>query len=230
MEHEYGSEMERIEMEERIHVMRDDLSGDAPLSAELVKAARDGNWAEAEKLLDGGADPRLCRCGDAYGVESALFYAIRGGQYDLARELYEAGDRLDDLIVESSEKMLSEAIAFLAHEMREGRNYFYDADKPLSECCRCSDFSRIGQLIGSATPEELNKSAVQTVRSWIYNFRRTERYAALLEDLRSRGARIAKAEKEELFAMISRRFDHCPAVLHPGRENVEKIIAIINRM
>lgn len=226
-----SAEMEKMAMEERIHVIREDLDGDPLLSAKLVKAALNENWEEAERLLDAGADPRICRFGDAFGVESALFRAIRKEQFGLAEKLYDAGDRLDDLVIEESGygTIPESALRFIVTEMRLGKNLFLDASKPLSECCRCADFSRIPQLIGSATPEELNKSVVPTVYAWIRYYQRTDLFAELLEDLRRRGAKIAEEEKTELRDAISRRFGRCPALMHPGRENVEKILGIIDK-
>lgn len=227
---EYEAEMEKMEMEERISVSREDLDGDALLSAQLVRAARDEEWPEVERLLAAGADPRICRCGDAYGVESALFYALRKGQYGIACKLYDAGDRLDDLVVEDDGTMPVEALWFLAQEMRAGCNWFRDESKPLSECCRCGDFGRIGELLDAATPEELNKSVAPAFYSWIRYFKQTDRYAELLEELRRRGAKIAETEKAELLDVVSRRFDRCPKVMHPGKANVEKIVAIIKSL
>ena len=51
MEKFISKEMEVMEMEERIHVIREDLTGDALLSAKLVKAAKENNWEEVENCL-----------------------------------------------------------------------------------------------------------------------------------------------------------------------------------
>ena len=98
MDKNISEQIEHMELEDRIHVIRQDLTGDPLLSGKLVKAAREKQWEEVEKLLSQGADPRICRSGDAYGYESALYYALLDKRYDMAEKLYEAGDRLDDLI------------------------------------------------------------------------------------------------------------------------------------
>ena len=67
-----SKEMDTMEMENPIRQIREDLPGDAMQSAKLVLAAFEKKWEEVEKLLKNGADPRICRRGDAYGVESAL--------------------------------------------------------------------------------------------------------------------------------------------------------------
>ena len=231
---EYEAEMEKMEMEEHIHVFRKDLDGDPLLSAKLVKAAVEENWPEVERLLDAGADPRICRFGAIDGVESALYYALWKEQYDIAIKLYDAGDRLDDLIIDDAAScyllMPNRVLGFLSREMRDGRNWFCDESKPLSECCRCADFGRIEQLIDTATQEELSRSVAPTVHSWIRYFKQTDRYAELLEELRRRGAKISEAEKQDLLAAISSRFGRCPKVMHPGAENVEKIVGIVNSL
>ena len=51
MEKFISSEMEKMGMEERIHAIREDLPGDALASAKLVKAAKENNGEEVEKLL-----------------------------------------------------------------------------------------------------------------------------------------------------------------------------------
>ena len=222
-------EMETMEMEHRIHRVREDLAGDPLAAARLVKAAVDENWAEAEKLLAAGADPRICRWGDAYGVESALYMALSDKQFALAEKLYDAGDRLDDLVTETERPLPWEVLDFLASEMRCGRNYFHDRSKPLSECCRCSAFEQIEKLLPEAGQEELNKSIAPTVRAWIRHSGRPDVYPAILEDLLARGARLAEAEKAELLADIEARFGRCPAVMHPGKEKVERMVRLIEK-
>ena len=229
MEKFISKEMEVMDMVERIHAIREDLTGDALTSAKLVKAAKENNWAEVEKLLADGADPRICRFGDAFGVESALFYALKAQRFDIAAKLYDAGDRLDDLIVETADNIPAEALEFLNLAMRHGDNYFYDESKSLSECCRCSNFAQIEKLMPEANPEELSKAFVNTVYSWIRYFERPDVYGRILEDLLAHGAGISQEDKDELLAAIDRRFGKCPAVMHPGKEVVEKIVAIIEK-
>ena len=133
MEKTISEQIEHMELEDRIHVIRQDLTGDPLLSGKLVKAARENHWEEVEKLLSQGADPRICRSGDAYGVESALFYAIIAKRFDMAEKLYKAGDRLDDLIPEDEGTihLSTETLAFLASSMRNGDNYFLDESRSI---------------------------------------------------------------------------------------------------
>ena len=134
MEKALEKELEKMEMEYHIHVIREDLKGDRLQSAKLVKAAYESNWKEVETLLEQGADPKICRYGDAIDKKSALYFAMVAEQFDLAEKLYDAGDRLDDVIPDEDEKIPARALHFLSHEMRWGKNYFYDPGKPLSEC------------------------------------------------------------------------------------------------
>ena len=230
MEKNISEEIERMEMEDRISVFRQDLPGDPLLSGKLVKAARKNQWEEVEKLLSEGADPRICRSGDAYGVESALYYALLDKRYDMAEKLYQAGDRLDDLIPEGADKMPAETLHFLAFSMRNGNNYFLDESKNLPECCRCSAFVQIGELMPQASQEELNRSIAPTVHSWIRHFKNPEVHNEILEDLIARGARLSDPEKQELLDDVHRRFcEHCPKLLHPGQEAVDKLVSLIKK-
>ena len=229
MEKFISKEMEVMEMEERIHAIREDLTGDALLSAKLVKAAKENTWEEVEKLLADGADPRICRSGDAFGVESALYYALKAKRFDIAEKLYEVGDRLDDLIVEGEENIPSAALEFLNFAMRHGDNYFYDESKTLSECCRCSNFAQIEKLMPTADKEELGKAFYNTVFAWIRHFKRLDVYGRILEDLLARGAKISAEDKNELLAAIDRRFNKCPQVMHPGKEAVEQVIELVQK-
>jgi hypothetical protein len=231
MKNNISKELEIMEMEDRIHVIRQDLSGDALLSAKLVRAAFENHWEEVEKLLSEGADPRICRRGDVVGAESALYFAIKAERFDMAEKLYAAGDRLDDLFLEDNEKMPAAALDFLAFAMRNGDNYFFDESKNLPECCRCSAFVQIEKLMPQASREELNQSISPTVHEWMRmrNFRNVEPYSMILEDLLARGARLSDAEKQELLEDVGRRFGHCPKALHPGKEAVDKMVALIRQ-
>lgn len=232
MDKNISKEIERMELEDRIHVIRQDLTGDPLLSGKLVKAALKNQWEEVERLLSEGADPRICRAGDAYGVESALYYALIAKRYDIAEKLYDAGDRLDDLITEDEDeiRMSTETLTFLAFSMRDGNNYFLDESKNLPECCRCSAFVQIEQLMPQASPEELNQSIAPTVHSWIRHFKNPEVYNQILEDLLARGAKLSDPEKQELLDDVHTRFHHyCPKVLYPGKEAEDKLISLIKR-
>ena len=224
-----SKEMDTMGMEERIWQVREDLSGNVLLSAKLVKAAFEKNWKEVETLLADGADPRICRRGDAFGVESALYYVLKDKRFDIAEKLYDAGDRLDDLVSEDETPLPPTVLDFLAFAMRNGCNYFYDESKTLSECCRCSAFEQIEKLMPSADKEELGKALINTVYAWIRHFSKSKLYCVILSDLLSCGAILSQEEKTELLEAIDRRFNKCPAVMHPGKEAVEQVIEIIQK-
>jgi hypothetical protein len=196
-------------------------------SAKLVLAAFEKKWSEVESLLEQGADPRICRRGDAYGVESALYFALAEKQWNIAAKLYDAGDRLDDLVTECELPLPWQVLDFLAAEMCCGRNYFLDESKTLSECCRCSAFKQIEKLMPNASQDELNKSIVPTVYAWIRYFRDVDAYLDILKGLKYYGAKLSAEEKSELLATLERRFGRCPQVLHPGKEQLEKMVNFI---
>ena len=223
-----SKEMEVMEMENRIRQIREDLPGDAMQSAKLVLAAFEKKWSEVESLLEQGADPRICRRGDAYGVESALYFALAEKQWDIAVKLYDAGDRLDDLVTECELPLPWQVLDFLAGEMRRDRNYFLDESRTLSECCRCSAFKQIEKLMPDASQEELDKSIVPTVNAWIRYFRNVDAYLDILNGLKYYGAKLSAEDKTELLAMLERRFGrYCPQALHPGKEQLEKMVNFI---
>ena len=223
-----NKEMEVMEMENRVWQIREDLPEDAVQSAKLVLAAFEKKWSEVESLLEQGADPRICRRGDAYGVESALYFALAEKQWNIAVKLYDAGDRLDDHVSELELPLPWQVLDFLAGEMRRGRNYFLDESKTLSECCRCSAFKQIEKLMPNASQEELDKSIVPTVNAWIRYFRNVDAYLDILKGLKYYGAKLSAEDKTELLAMLERRFGRrCPQALHPGKEQLEKMVNFI---
>ena len=222
-----SKEMDVMEMENCIRQIREDLPGDVMQSAKLVLAAFEKKWSEVENLLENGADPRICRRGDAYGVESALYFALAEKQWNIAAKLYDAGDRLDDLISECEFPLPWQVLDFLAGEMRRGRNYFLDENKTLSECCRCSAFKQIEKLLPNAGQDELDKSVFLTIEAWVRNFRDVDAYLDILKGLKHYGAKLSAEEKSELLSTLERRFGRCPQALHPGKEQLEKMVNFI---
>ena len=227
---QFESEMDYMEMEHNIRQIREDLPGDVLASAKLVKAACDKNWNEVERMLDEGADPRICRLTHVTGeIIPALYMALKDQQFKLADKLYDAGDRLDDLVeyTDNDGTCRDVVVAVLANEMRYGRNFFYDESKSLSECCRCSAFVQIEKLMPTADKEELEKSIEPTITSWIRHFRDTDTYVDILKGLAYYGAELSPEKKEEFLEWINRRFGRCPAVLHPGKEKLDLMVDLI---
>ena len=81
----------------------------------------------------------------------------------------------------------------------------------------------------SADKEELKKAFINTVYAWIRHFSQSKLYCVILSDLLSCGATLLQEEKTELLEAIDRRFNKCPAVMHPGKEAVELVIEIIQK-
>jgi hypothetical protein len=221
--------MEVMEMENSIRQIRLDLSGDVLQSAKLILAATEKKWDEVKKLLEEGADPRICRQASPSGeVISALYMALQDQQFNLASKLYDAGDRLDDFIdyPENNELCSSAVIAFLALEMRHGRNYFLDESKTLSECCRCSAFVQIEKLMPIANQEELNKSILPTVYAWRRYFNNTSIYIDILKGLKSYGAKLSAEDRAEALAFFE-NIQKWPSVMQPTQADMEAILDFI---
>ena len=219
-------EMEVLEREYEIHHVRHDLNGDVLSSAKLVAAAFDKKWEEVDKLLAAGADPRICRrCSPA--PESALYYALVDQNIEMAEKLYHAGDRLDDLWVEDETPVIApQMLYYLANAMRCGWNYFYDESKTLSECCRCSAYKQIAELLPQADKKELTKSVPLALRSWIYHPSIPDTYFEIISDLIARGAEISELGKTELLEQIS-CYEKFPAAMRAGQEDIDKMKNLI---
>jgi len=217
-----SKEMEVMEMENRIRQIREDLPKDAMQSAKLVLAAFEKRWDEVENLLENGADPRICRRGDAYGVESALYFALTEKQWNIAAKLYDAGDRLDDLVTECELPLPWQVLDFLAGEMRRGRNYFLDESKTLSECCRCSAFKQIEKMMPDASQEELDKSILMTVFAWRRYFNGTGLYMDILKGLKACGAKLSGEDKAEALDFFE-KIKKFPAVMQPAKADMDAI-------
>ena len=223
-----SKEMEVMEMENRIRQIREDLPGDVMQSAKLVLAAFEKKWSEVENLLKNGTDPRICRRGDAYGVESALYFALAEKQWNIAAKLYDAGDRLDDLVTECEFPLPWQVLDFLAAEMRCDRNYFLDESRTLSECCRCSAFKQIEKMMPDASQEELDKSVLQTVFAWRRYFNMTALYMDILKGLKDCGAKLSEEDKTEALDFFD-KIKKFPAVMQPAKADMDAISDFIKK-
>ena len=146
----------------RDDIVRTDLDGDELLSLNLLYAATDHDWQRVEKLLSEGADPRMCRLDGGY---SALFVALASARFDIAEKLYEAGDRLDDFCEAIAGKLDYGILEFLAEQMRDGKNYFFDESRSFSEYCRIAYFSQIEKNMESVSGEELNEGFIKLIHA-----------------------------------------------------------------
>ena len=229
MNEQIRKELEHMEEEFGIRIIRQDLKGDALKSARLVEAALDKNWQEVEKLLEEGADPRICRYMNTVGEKvSALYCALESNQHELARKLFGAGDRLDDLRLSDSPfyRVRGDVLDFLALEMRKGNNYFYDESKSFSECCRCAAFVQIDELMETAGQDELSKSIEFVVDHYFRS--KASYFIELLKKLIARGAKLSDPEKEKLLGDVElcRRW---PKIMRPTDEGLNEVIALIKK-
>ena len=229
MDEKIRKELETMEMDHQIGVIRHDLPGDALQSARLVLAAKENKWQEVEKLLEEGADPRICRCMNAAGEKvSALYCALESNQHELARKLFEAGDRLDDLRLSDSPfyKLRGDVLNFLAFEMRKGNNYFFDGSKSFSECCRCAAFVQIDERIETAGQDELSKSIEFAVDPYCRS--KEPFFLNLLNKLVARGGKLSDQEKEKLLDQVElcRRW---PKIMRPTDEGLNEVITLIKQ-
>ena len=228
MNKQIRKELEHMEEEYEIRVIRQDLKGDALKSARLVQAALDKKWQEAEKLLEEGADPRICRWANATGeIASALFFALESEQYELADKLFTAGDRLDDLRLDSHSGSVPAAVLdFLAFQMHKGNNYFYDGTRTFSECCRCAAFVQIDEMMETASQDELSKSIKFVVDHYCRS--KASYFIELMKKLIAKGAKLSDQEKEQLLDSVElcRRW---PKIMRPTDEGLDEVITLIKQ-
>lgn len=195
------------------YIVREDLDGDPLLSLNLLEAAEDKDWQRVEALLEQGADPRICRSTDNNCVESALVMALAARRYDIAKKLYDAGDRLDDHEGFTDAEWDGEIIDFFASEMRRGRNYFLDDSKSFDELCRTSNFARINEILHTAEKvlesgnnadrhilgADLNSGFIELIHTAIQHPREIAEYIPTLEKMLDYGAVFySKKDVEEL--------------------------------
>ena len=174
---------------DNIEAVRYDLEHeDVMLSARLVDAAARGRWTQVRRLQADGADPRICRYIANGRCVSALYFALKAEKYDIAYELLQAGDRLDDLRVGEYDALSGAAVNFLVRAQANGINPFAEKEKPLSECIRCGLWAQAREAMKSATRKELNLSV-----EMIFLYLQPEnavRYLQFLDELKARGANL----------------------------------------
>ena len=211
------------ELPEYVCAVRFDLRHkDVQLSAKLLEAADKEDWDRVTALLEQGADPRICRISDGNTRESALFIALRAKNFELAKALYKAGDRLDDLLTDVS--IPADALQFLVWAAADGYNYFKEEEKPLSECVRCGLWGQISEKMENASKEELDLTAAMIglhLMGW-----NAKPYLLILQDLKEQGADIAQLR--EVLPELEQRFRKMPKVLRPDEETMRQIIEIVN--
>ena len=189
---------------EKIKPVRYDLAHeDVRLSARLVDAAANGNWTQVQHLLADGADPRICRYIDGVRCESALYFALKAKEFNIADALYRAGDRLDDLCAGDTDTLSGDAVNFLVRAEARGDHVFLDKDKPLSECIRCGLWAQTHEAVKSAPRIELNLS-VEMICLYLEPWNAVE-YLRILDELKARGANfeLIGTIQEEIIPAIS---------------------------
>ena len=229
------------------YIVREDLDSDPLLSLNLLEAAEDKDWQRVETLLEQGADPRICRSTDNNCVESALVMALAAGRYDIAKKLYDAGDRLDDHEGFTDAEWDGEIIDFFASEMRRGRNYFLDDSKSFDELCRTSNFARINDFLHAAEKvlesgsnadrhilgADLNSGFIELIHAAIQHPREIDEYIPTLEKMLDYGAMFhSKEDVEELtYGIKNALFIRLKGktLIDESKAAQEKLLAIVKK-
>ena len=202
------------------YIVREDLDGDPLLSLNLLEAAEVQDWQRVETLLAQGAVPGICRNTDGNNVESALVFALAARKYDIARKLYDAGDRLDDHRGFTDAQWDGEIIDFFASEMRMGRNYFFDGSKSFDEHCKSCNFSHIETMLTAFQREladcseadramlraTLNSGFVELIRSAVKYHGEIDNCILLFEKFFDSGVELHSKEEAEELAFYIRQY------------------------
>lgn len=229
------------------YIVRKDLIGDKFLAINLIDSAIRRDWEQVEKLLAEGADPRICRSTDNDCAESALVMALAERRYDIAKKLYDAGDRLDDHEGFTDAEWDGEIIDFFAHEMRQGRNYFLDDSKSFDELCRTSNFAQINDFLHAAEKvlesgsdadrhilgADLNSGFIELIHAAIQHPREIDEYIPTLEKMLDYGAVFHSKEaveeltygiKNALFIRLKGK-----TLIDESKAAQEKLLAIVKK-
>lgn len=204
------------------------------LNEKLHNAAYNKNWNEVREILTNirsAKEPEKLPMD--HGGRNALYFAMISGEFPIAARLYELGMRLDCPLQNCSEtdaenKSVSgiRILQFLSHESACGRNYFFDENQSLANCCRMGRFAQAEALLENASLEELADALAELPGSLIRE-KSVERFEFFLDKLLQRGsAFILKRQNPEKFHDLLESFRQIAnwpssiAVDHPERLNL----------
>ena len=172
----------------------------------FVEAMLDDRWDVVLKLVEFGVEPGKIRHTDGADCLSALGLALEAGEYEVAENLYEAGDRLDDYSHHVGKDMKPSLLTALSLFRRSGCDLFCDDRATLADCCSKGLLLQAEPLLESATRKELDRALPALLEGFL-RAAQAFGYAAVADFMRKlidRGGEFSGGDRKELLGMIER--------------------------
>ena len=134
----------------------------------VFKAAQNNDWEKANNILaERDVDMSSARSFDGPNVISALAMALEAGEFEIAKKLYDAGDRLDDYHREDTEGgTVGAVLSFLAVMHSKGYDFFQNEDLTFVECCKKGLLIQAEKLLPDASQNELDRALKAVVKNF----------------------------------------------------------------
>lgn len=188
----------------------------------FVKLAMDHQWKEVLSLLRGGKiRPRLERFSDGSNCISALSCALEDGEFEIAKVLYDFGDRLDDYIGDSDS-----LLDFFRAAHMHGDNYFYNENATLSMCCHNGNFEQAERLMPTATQQKLDDALMEIVGNINRHPKNPAVNVLFFRKLIGCGADI-DTHREELRNTLDAMSKY-PTVMRPDEDAIKVLQKLVN--
>ena len=188
----------------------------------FVRLAMAHQWEEVLSLLrDGKIRPRLERFSDGSNCISALSRALEYGEFEIAKELYDFGDRLDDYIGDSNS-----LLDFFRAAHVHGDDYFYNENATLSMCCRNGSFEQAERLMPTASQLELDDALMEIVGNINRHPKNPAVNVLFFRKLIGCGANVA-VHREELHDTLDAMLKY-PEVMRPDEDAIETLLELVN--
>lgn len=134
----------------------------------VLKAAQNNEWEKADNILaEKNVNMSSARFCDGPNVISALAMALEAGEFEIAKKLYDAGDRLDDYHREDTEGgTVGAVLSFLAMMHSKGYNFFQDDSLTFAECCKKGLLIQAEKLLPDVSQSELDRALKAVVQNF----------------------------------------------------------------
>lgn len=142
--------------------------GEINLCYSVLKAAQNDEWEKADKILaEKNVNMSSARSCDGPNVISALAMALEAGEFEIAKKLYDAGDRLDDYHREDTEGgTVGAVLSFLAMMHSKGYNFFQDDSLTFYKCCSKWLLFQAEKLLPDASQSSLDLALKAIVQNF----------------------------------------------------------------
>ena len=134
----------------------------------VFKAAQNNDWEKADNILaEKNVNMSSARSCDGPNVISALAMALEAGEFEIAKKLYDAGDRLDDYHREDTEGgTVGAVLSFLAMMHSKGYDFFQDDSLTFYKCCSKGLLFQAEKLLPDASQSSLDRALKAIVQNF----------------------------------------------------------------